>query len=257
MAGEVRGQPRLYLYFHGNLRPLLPPRWRQEKEVAYSLCRRASIKDIIESLRVPHPEVGRLLINGREAGFSHIPLGGERVDIFPLTPEPSVTRPSLLRPKPLPRVAFLVDINVGKLATLLRMAGLDSLYEPRLQGRKLAVLAAHSQRILLSRDRQILQYAEVSHGHLVRAQDPLLQLAEIITLYQLQQDLVPFSRCLRCNTLLADVEKQAILHRLEPLTRKYFHIFKQCPGCGRIYWKGSHQQAMEKTIQQAMELAAS
>ncbi|MGB5306381.1 MAG: Mut7-C RNAse domain-containing protein, partial [Gammaproteobacteria bacterium] len=52
----------------------------------------------------------------------------------------------------------------------------------------------------------------------------------------------PFSRCSRCNGTLQDVDKQTIVQHLEPKTRKYYDTFRQCTGCGQIYWRGSHYE---------------
>jgi uncharacterized protein with PIN domain len=54
---------------------------------------------------------------------------------------------------------------------------------------------------------------------------------------------------LRCNTPLQQVDKEAVLERLEPLTRKYYEEFHICPACGQIYWKGSHYQRMQDMIE--------
>ena len=236
--------PVLDLRFHGNLRELLRPRHRNRDSVAYPLNRRASIKDIIESLRIPHTEIGRIVAGGRERDLGWIPEQPATVHVFPLADGHDPTRPTLLRPEPVSGIRFLVDVNVGKLATLLRMAGFDAASVPELDQGELAGKAVSEKRILLSRNRDLLRRSQVVHGHLVRAEQPEDQLAEILTLYGLTGKTRPFSRCLRCNTLLDPVEKTAILHRLEPLTRKYYHRFRICPHCRRIYWRGSHHRRM-------------
>jgi uncharacterized protein with PIN domain len=45
------------------------------------------------------------------------------------------------------------------------------------------------------------------------------------------------------------VAKEAILDRLEPLTKLYFDEFQICPACQQIYWKGSHYEKMQKLVQ--------
>ncbi|MDH3394290.1 MAG: hypothetical protein OEL66_09800, partial [Desulfobulbaceae bacterium] len=89
--------------------------------ILYPLVRRASIKDIIEALGVPHPEVGSLLANGAEIDFSYIPEDNDRIKVSPLTSPVDVVTPSILRPQPFPATTFAVDVNVAKLAPLLRM----------------------------------------------------------------------------------------------------------------------------------------
>jgi uncharacterized protein with PIN domain len=43
-----------------------------------------------------------------------------------------------------------------------------------------------------------------------------------------------------CNGRIEPVAKEAVADRLEPKTKKYFDKFYRCPGCGKIYWEGSH-----------------
>ena len=230
------------------LRELLTARFREEGDIVYPLDRRASIKDIIESLGIPHTEVGAILSGGKEVSFAYIPTHGEIIDLQALAPGSDVTSPTLLRPEPLPKASFIVDVNVGKLARLLRMAGVDTWYDPALSEAELADTAVRERRVLLSRSRDVLQRKNVVWGHLIRTQQPEEQLAEVISIYGLQNEIKPFTRCMECNTLLEPVEKEDILHRLEPLTIEYYHTFMLCPGCDRVYWKGSHYRRMIKII---------
>lgn len=230
------------------LKVLLPRKYRGCRSIHYPLTRRASIKDIIESLHIPHTEVSSIVCNGREISFEHIPQSGQSCSLYSFPQGTDLSRPTLLRPVPLPKPVFVVDINVGKLAGLLRMAGFDSLYDPQWQEDDLADLLAEEKRILLSRNRALLQRKCVQWGRLIRAQQAEDQLAEVLTLYGLTGRLKPFSRCMRCNTLLQPVDKGEIIHRLEPLTRKYYRDFSSCPGCDHIYWRGSHHKRMEELI---------
>ena len=231
------------------LTALLSRKYRGKREIAYPLTRRASIKDIIEALYIPHTEISTIFQNDTEISFSHIPEAGERIFLHSFSPGTDVTLPTLLRPDPLPTTSFLVDINVGKLARLLRMSGIDTVYDPQWQEKEIAELAAADRRILLSRNRDLLRRKSILWGHLVRAEQPERQLAEIMTLFGLHDAIQPFSRCLQCNAMLQPVKKSAILHRLEPLTRKYYRKFHVCPDCEQIFWRGSHHKRMEELIE--------
>ncbi len=233
------------LIFLGNLRELLPPRLRRREEVPRVLQERGAIKDVIESMGVVHPEVGSIEADGRQVDFSYLVRGGELVRVAPLPVPCPVRKPTLLRPRPLRRITFLADINVAKLGRLLRMAGFDTRILPaRSSDRTIAHTAAREERILLSRDRNLLKYSCVCFAHLVRATDPWEQLAETVRLYGLVSELRLFSRCPRCNRLLRRVSRDEVLEQLEPLTRKYYDRFSRCPGCDTIYWQGSHHEKM-------------
>jgi hypothetical protein len=68
--------------------------------------------------------------------------------------------------------------------------------------------------------------------------------------FDLAKHIVPFHRCPRCNHSLEPIAKEAVLDRLEPLTKLYFDEFQICPACKQIYWKGSHYDRMRDLIEQ-------
>jgi len=238
----------LYLRFYGDVKELLKTQVRQDTFVQYRLNRRASIKDIIEALGIPHTEIGSITKSAKELDFAFVPEGGEQLDIRPNSGRFLPTSPSTLRPLPIPSYRFLVDINAARLAGHLRMVGLDAesvLESDNLRSKQdIAEAGAAEDRILISRDRELLKLRLVTFGRLLRNHEPFDQLLEIIHLYRLHSELSPFCRCMKCNHLLEPVTKAAIVDKLEPLTKKYYSVFKQCVSCSSIYWKGSHHQHM-------------
>ena len=246
----------LLLILHGDLADLLLRHYRPETEVHYQLLRHASIKDILEAVGIPHTEIGAIEKHAQQLDFSYLPEPGEKYDIYPVPTGAAALQPSLLRPDPPAEIRFLVDINVARLAGLLRMAGFDtvSLRESEKVPckREIAQQGAHSGRIILSRDKELLKHREVTFGRLVRNQDPASQLYEIVCFYGLQSGLAPFSRCLRCNGLLQEVDKERVMDRLEPLTKKYYYNFRQCGSCSQVYWKGSHHERMIALLEPIM-----
>lgn len=243
--------PSLQLEIDPELSFLLRGKLKGVLEFFYPLERRASIKDILEAVGIPHTEIGHLTTAASEIDFSYIPADGERITVEAIPVPFAVTRPSRLRPQSYDHVRFLTDLNVGKLASLLRLAGLDTLDDGNMPDPELAALAAGQQRILLTRDRLLLCRKEVLFGRLIRHSDPYAQLAEVIEVFGLQDEVRPFSRCMKCNAVLDEVAKTTVLPRLQPLTRIYYQNFKRCPRCDSIYWKGSHRLSMEKFLQRA------
>jgi hypothetical protein len=159
-----------------------------------------------------------------------------------------VSSPTLLRPEVLGAVTFAVDMNVGKLATLLRMAGFDTFYRNDIFDPDLIEVALREKRILLSKDTDLLKRKEVVFGYLVREIHPEKQLAEVVHLYGIKEQFKPLSRCLRCNGVLQPSAKQEIIDQLEPLTKKYYDSFRRCRECGKIYWPGSHRDKMLRVL---------
>ena len=136
------------------------------------------------------------------------------------------------------------------------MLGFDALYRNDFGDEELARISSREHRILLTRDRGLLKRSIVTHGYLIREDDPERQAVEVIRRFDLAGLAEPFGRCLRCNGALEAVEKAAIEHRLEPKTRRYYDEFRACRGCGRLYWKGSHHEHMRRRIERLLREAA-
>jgi len=237
------------LFLHGDLPVFLPKRQRGMKDLTIELTRKTSIKDFLEALGIPHPEIHELIVNDRAERFEYSVGEDDRIEVFPLAPRIDLTTPSLLRPA-LKEIRFVVDANVGKLARLLRMTGFDVFFSPDLDDGALAGVTEQQERLLLTRDIALLKRKMIVHGRMIRSSDPLEQLREVIDLYGLRDLIKPFSRCLSCNTVLQQTSKEAIIDRLLPLTRKYYHEFMICPGCDRLFWPGSHRERMSKIIKE-------
>ena len=233
--------------FYEELNDFLPPE-RRKVEFEHEFHHRGSVKDMIESLGVPHPEVEVILVDGEPVGFDHIVTNGERISVYPMFESIEVPLQLRLRPEPLRIMSFVLDVHLGTLARYLRLSGFDTLYRNDYDDDTLAQISADEQRILLTRDRDVLKRTIVTRGYLVRNDRPRHQLAEVVARFDLYAKLRPFRRCSQCNGLLRAVDKATILDRLEPKTRLYYDEFKQCEGCGRIYWKGSHHRHIERLI---------
>lgn len=236
------------LNFHGDLPALLHRQWRNRRNFIQKNCRKTSIKDLIESFGLPHTEIGRLTVNEKSVDFSYQVSDGKTVNIYPVPMPWNVKRPSLLRPHPLEEIAFVVDVNVGKLARLLRMSGFNTSYDQQRDDAELASIAEIEKRILLSKDKGLLSRKKVEFGRYIRTSDPKNQLKEVIDLLDLRKEIRPFSRCMECNGILKPVMKRDIVNKLKPLTKKYYSIFSICASCGKIYWPGSHHEKMKQNF---------
>jgi hypothetical protein len=118
---------------------------------------------------------------------------------------------------------------------------------------ELLVTMMRERRALLTRDRRLLMHRVVQTGYCPRSQHSIQQSVEVIKRFDLAKKLAPFHRCLHCNESLNPVPKEAILEKLEPLTRLYYHDFRCCPKCGHIYWRGSHFQRLQNRVRAIIE----
>lgn len=223
--------------FAGRLNDFLP-RDQREQILLVEFRERQSVKHLAESLGVPHPEIGRVELNGGEGTLDTIVQDSDRVEVHPI-PDGCPVEPR-----------FVLDGHLGRLAAYLRMLGFDCLYRNDYDDDELAEVAQREGRILLSRDRRLLMRKAVVHGYCLRSLDPSKQFAETLRRFRLAERITPFHRCLRCNHPLESVAKEAVLDRLEPLTQLYFDEFQICPACQQIYWKGSHYDKMKELVEQ-------
>lgn len=239
--------------FYADLSFFLPPQWQQVSFPYPTYAGDQTAKHLIESIGVPHTEVGLILANGEPADFDYLVQADDRVSVYPAFTTLETPRP--LRPPPPNPAQFLLDNHLGKLARYLRLLGFDTLYfNNRYDDAQLAQMSQDLSRILLSRDRGLLKRSAVIYGYCLRTTDSEAQALAVLHRYDLFAQIRPWTRCLRCNGRLQPVAKEAIIDRLEPKTKLYFEEFQMCRACGQIYWRGSHfgplQAFVEKVRQQ-------
>jgi uncharacterized protein with PIN domain len=240
------------LRFYGQLNDFLPFHLRHCR-VTHALRGPASVKDVIEALGVPHPEVDVIIVNGQPTDFTYRMRDGDDVSVYPAFHTVDTTglvRAGIDAPQP---VRFVLDIHLRKLATLLRLAGDDALLLR--DDREVADVSAAEGRVALTRDVGLLKRSIIQHGYWVRQTDPELQFVEVLERFDLADRMNPFVRCMECNALLVPVDAAAIADRLPPGTRECFDQFHQCPGCDRVYWQGSHYERLVQVLERARQRA--
>lgn len=232
--------------FYGDLNDFLPTGHRQS-DLPYRFWGQPAVKDAIEAIGVPHPEVFYLQRGETAIGFGHALCDGERISVYPHMPDAPPVDGWLhpLMPEP-PR--FVLDGHLGQLARYLRMLGLDTRYQTDRDDAALARITGGEDRILLTRDVGLLKRSRVTYGAFVRATDPDAQIREVLRRYPLDAHLDPLTRCIRCNHVIEPVPKREVLDDLPPQIRHDFDRLFQCTGCDQVYWKGSHYERMRQFI---------
>lgn len=238
------------LVFADALQPFLPPAqrggaWR------VAIPPGASLKHVIEACGVPHTEVGAIRVNGRLAGFAERAADGDRIEVRSWSAADLQALDGLRRwPSP-EAMRFVADAHLGGLARRLRMAGFDTLFRNDFSDREIAALAAGEGRIVLTRDRGLLQHRAISHACYLHATATDAQFGELVTRLGLRPGFRPFSRCIECNAPLAVVDKAEVLGRLPPSVRAQHARFTRCTSCGRVFWEGSHWRRMGRMLDDA------
>jgi len=241
--------------FYEELNDFLAPA-RRRTSFAYSVAGTRSVKDAIEAIGVPHTEVDLILVDGQSVGFDRVLRGGERVAVYPVFERLDIAPLQHLRPRPLREPRFVLDVRLGALARHLRMAGFDCLYRNDYRDGELITAALAEHRIILTRDRGLLKQRLVTHGYYVRQTEPEEQLREVVHALQLLANLRPFTRCRECNAELREVPKADVLARLPEKVRGAYDRFQLCPGCGRIYWEGTHYERLRRLLDLAAQADA-
>ncbi len=240
-----------YLRFFGELKDFLPAQVRQ-KTISCRLNGPVAIKHLIEAMGVPHTEVQYILANRASVDFAYLVQPADCIDVYPIFYEIGV-QPLLALQPPFPSPPrFILDSHLGQLAAYLRLLGFDTLYRHDYHDEELAQLSNKEQRALLTRDRRLLMRKVVVHGYCLRSKDPKQQLLAVLNRYRLGGQIRPWQRCLRCNGSLQPVDKEVILDRLEPKTKKYYQEFHICQRCEQIYWKGSHYEPLRQFVDEVL-----
>ena len=232
-------QQRTTFRFYEELNDFLPP-GRRKIAFDYTFNGTPSVKDCIEAIGVPHPEVDLILVDDVSVGFDHLLNGGERVAVYPMFERVDITPLTRLRPSPLREPRFVLDVHLGKLARYLRLLGFDTIYDRDYVDATIATISRRERRILLTRDKGLLKRNEVTRGYWLRNEQPRLQIAEVVEAFDLCRLVRVFSRCMVCNHNLETVDEASVRDALPAGLRGQFEQVSQCPACRRLYWPGSH-----------------
>lgn len=237
---------------HGDLASLVHRRRRTEAvagAIEQPIAEHASLKHLIESLGVPHTEIGAIAVGGRFAAIDDpaADLIGDSaiVDVFPRGPalDPDRTAP----------LGFIADAHLGGLARRLRLLGFDTALAGDGPDSGIAACAAAEDRIVLTRDRGLLMHRNVRAGRFVRATHTDAQMHEVLRHFGLRASIRPFTRCLECNAPLSDASADDVASRVPDRVAAAHRAFTRCPSCGRVYWTGSHWRRLCAVVERALE----
>lgn len=233
---------KITIRFYEELNDFLPE-VKRKKRFIHHFIDRTSVKDLIESLGVPHTEVDLILVNGKSVNFKYIINNGDDISVYPVFESFDISEVQHLRPKPLRKPKFVADVHHGRLTKYLRMMGFDVLYKNDFDD-ELVLISLNEKRVILTKDRGILKRNEVTHGYFVRSTKVEEQVQEILNRFNLKNEIKEFSRCIECNELLAPIKKELIVNQLPRKVAQSQNEFYQCPSCKKNFWKGTHYQKM-------------
>jgi hypothetical protein len=147
---------------------------------------------------------------------------------------------------------FITDCNVGKLAKWLRLMGYDTRFFNGSNDSHLVATALAEGRVILTRDTQIMKRRVITSGKLkailIQGDEPELQIHQVIDALDLDPKFRPFTLCLECNQVLVERDRGETKDLVPPYVYQTQSQFMQCPTCHRIYWRGTHWQAMTERL---------
>jgi uncharacterized protein with PIN domain len=228
--------------FEPGLRFFLAPRHRDGR--ARVRCDGTStVGHVVESLGVPLPEVGRLLVNGEEVTPAYRLGAGDVAQVG-----------AMPRPQRVPCARFVLDVHLGTLARRLRLLGIDTAYANDRDDDELVEQANAEHRVLLTQDRGLLHRRKLWLGAYVRGARPDDQLRDVLDRFV--PPLAPWTRCTACNGILSPVRKEEVERELRPGTRRSYDEFGRCADCGRLYWRGAHSARLSSIVDSAARVVA-
>lgn len=153
-------------------------------------------------------------------------------------------------------IRFVLDDALGSLLKWLRLFGFDTVSR-REWGRRQQAAEKTSNRdihVTATRSRSSSRRNREGMVFLEPQQDVMTHLRYLMGLHRItREQLKPFSRCIRCNQPTQTIEKQAIRDRIPEYIWESHEAFRECPGCGRLYWRGTHAENIEQTIQRIFQ----
>jgi len=140
-----------------------------------------------------------------------------------------------------------VDTMLGRLARWLRILGHDVAYGPHLHGAGLVACARHDDRLILTRDTQLVRDPQLPPHVFVTSDHFRDQLRQVAAEVPLARG-ATFSRCLECNVVLAATDRDAVRARVPPYVFETQDRFWTCPRCHRVFWPATHHARMRDEL---------
>jgi uncharacterized protein len=148
---------------------------------------------------------------------------------------------------------FIADSMLGKLAKWLRLAGLDVSYNNDIEDQVLINKALLENRVILTRDRNIVKRRIVKKFLLIDSDHLEEQIRQFFGTYKIKGIEKSFCRCIRCNTLLTAVNKHELPGKVPTYVFETNDSFKKCNSCHRIYWAGTHRENAERFLRKVIK----
>ena len=144
---------------------------------------------------------------------------------------------------------FIVDFMLGRLCKWLRLMGYDAVFFRGADKNELIYESLKQRRVVLTRNARITD-KKVLKRVLVKSDDLNLQIRQLVeelglTIYREKV----FSRCIVCNSAIEEAARETVKDRVPAYVFQTREKFFRCPGCDRVYWKGTHWDLVNRKLE--------
>jgi uncharacterized protein with PIN domain len=137
------------------------------------------------------------------------------------------------------------------------MMGYDTTFFNGSDDSLMVATALAEGRVILTRDTQIMKRRAVTSGKLkailIQSDKPELQIRQVIDNLSLDCQFRPFSICLEDNQPLVAKNREEVVDLVPQYVSQTQNQYVQCPACHRIYWRGTHWQAMTQKLERLVK----
>jgi hypothetical protein len=147
---------------------------------------------------------------------------------------------------------FIADAMLGRLARWLRYLGFDTTYDAAVDDGELVLRAEREDRVLLTRDRGLLERWRPRRAVFLPNYQPLPQLRFVLQSLGLPPLSEREPRCTVCNGSLSSLHRAEAQGRVPTYVLQTQEVFFHCANCGRIYWQGTHVRRMRADLEHAL-----
>jgi len=132
------------------------------------------------------------------------------------------------------------------------MMGYDSVFFNGEDDSQMVKQALAEGRIILTRDTGMMRRRAISSGRvravLIESEEPEKQMQQLNKTLDLKGQSRPFTLCLECNQPLERRSREEVTGRVPPYVYRTQTQYMECPKCHRIYWRGTHWEAMARKM---------
>lgn len=233
---------------YAELNDYLPPEYRyRDSLLIFSFS--PTVQNVLDVLNLDTQYVDLIVRDKVSIDLSTILADGERISIYPTIESFDISSIELLHPTPLRNPKFIADVHLGKLARLLRLTGFDTIYFNTFDEDRIIQLSVNERRCILSMSSRYHSNTTVQRFFQICSTSPYVQLQEVFNRFDLWNSIKPFTRCLKCNSVLQHMTMaNAQLERIPQRVRSWCSEYQYCFQCNQYFWKGSHYEKLKHFI---------